>query len=234
MEESDRIKSSYEKRKKTDSSVYSYFNHGTLLMAQEKERELINLLKKFKFDNLYNKKILDVGCGSGGLLMDFIKYGANPENLFGIDLLNDRVNRAVERNPRIHYLCRDAAGLPYENEKFDIVIQFTVFTSILDQVIKKKISAEMLRVLNRNGIILWYDFLFDNPSNPDVKGIKKAEIQYLFDGNEVYLKKITLAPPIIRFVSAYSPAACYLLAKIPLLCTHYIGVIRKPQKGPER
>ena len=55
---------------------------------------LLRTLKRFKGLELLDKKILDVGCGSGGVLRDFIKYGALPENLYGIDLLEDRIERA--------------------------------------------------------------------------------------------------------------------------------------------
>ena len=56
----------------------------------------------------------------------------------------------------------------------------------------------MLRVLKKEGIILWYDFSYDNPKNPDVKGIKKEEIINLFPNCKFTFNKVTLAPPIVR------------------------------------
>jgi len=53
------------------------------------------------------------------------------------------------------------------------------------------------------------------------------EIQSLFPGCDVRLKRITLAPPLTRRVAPYSWLVCYLLSKVPFLCTHYLGVIRK-------
>ena len=35
-------------------------------------------------------------------------------------------------------------------------------------------------------------------------------------------------PPLARVLAPYSYLACYLLEKFPLLCTHYLGAIRKP------
>jgi len=67
--------------------------------------------------------------------------------------------------------CGDASRLPFKDGSFDIVMQFTVFTSILDREVKKAVATEMLRVLKADGIILWYDYHMNNPKNPDVKGI---------------------------------------------------------------
>ena len=48
-----------------------------------------------------------------------------------------------------------------------------------------------------DGIILWYDFIYNNPSNPDVKRVSKKEIINLFSGvDNIQFYKVTLAPPI--------------------------------------
>ena len=85
----------------------------------------------------------------------------------------------------------------------------------------------MLRVTKPDGLILWYDFLYDNPKNPDVRGVRKREIQRLFPGCSVGLRKVTLAPPIVRRLAARAWWLCTILEAIPLLRTHYLGVIRK-------
>jgi len=53
----------------------------------------------------------------------------------------------------IDFRCGNAEELPYEDESFDIVMQFTVFTSILDNEMKIRIAKEMLRVLKPKGIL---------------------------------------------------------------------------------
>ena len=45
--------------------------------------------------------MLEVGCGSGGNLRRMIDYGAPPENLFGFDLLPDRLRQARRQCPEI-------------------------------------------------------------------------------------------------------------------------------------
>lgn len=106
-------------------------------------------------------------------------------------------------------------------------MQFTVFTSILDTGMRRSIATEMLRVLKPDGIILWYDYHMNNPKNPDVKGVKKKEIHELFPHGQITLKRITLAPPITRLIAHRSWLICYLLEKLKVFNTHYLGVIRK-------
>jgi hypothetical protein len=92
---------------------------------------------------------------------------------------------------------------------------------------KWRVAAEMLRVVKGAGLILWYDFHVNNPWNRDVHGIRRHEIHQLFPSCQIQLRRITLAPPLVRFLGPYSWLSCYLLSKIPWLCTHYLGVIRK-------
>ena len=228
MNEVERIKKAYNKRKiQQKGKLYSYFNKGNLYIVQSRERIILDLLREFNFSKLSDKKILDIGCGDGGELRNFIKYGAKPKYLYGIDLLEDRIEIAEDVSPNINFRCGNALNLPYEDESFDIVAQFTVFTSILKKGIKKDIAKEMLRVLKKEGIIIWYDFSYNNPRNPDVKGIKKKEIINLFPNCKFNFNRVTLAPPIVRFIAPRSWLLCYLFEKLSFLCTHYLVIIRK-------
>ena len=92
---------------------------------------------------------------------------------------------------------------------------------------KEDVARQMLRVLKREGIILWYDYFVDNPQNPDVRGVRKKDIYDLFSDCKIYLKRITLAPPITRFLAPRSYLLSYLLESMRFLNTHYLGVIKK-------
>jgi ubiquinone/menaquinone biosynthesis C-methylase UbiE len=196
-------------------------------MVQHREWEIVKMLKRAGIRTLQDKKILDVGCGDGRELINLIRYGAKPENLYGIDLIEDRIIEAKKLHPFINFISGDASTLPYFNEYFDIVMQFTVFTSILDKNMKKKIAEEMIRVLKPDGIILWYDYYVNNPRNPDVKRVSKKDIYDLFPNCEIYLKRIILAPPITRLIARRSQLVCYILEKLKIFNTHYIGIIKK-------
>ena len=224
--EADRIEHAYDRRK--NSHLYSRFDPAYLFMVQEREQRFLALLARHGYASLDSKRILEVGCGSGDLLRDFIKWGARPENVVGIELLPERMTEAVELCPKAVSIHQgNAARLPFAEASFDIVVQSTVFTSVLDPGMKQELASEMCRVLKPDGLILWYDYHMNNPRNPDVKGVKRREIYSLFSNCDVYLERITLAPPIARRIASQSWLLCYVLSKFPWLCSHYLGVIRK-------
>lgn len=230
MDEIHRIKKAYAKRDRSNkwpSTRWSYFSPSTLFPHHQTERARISALKQNNFDELADKQILDVGCGYGGLLRNFVKYGATPGNCFGIDLLPDRIEEAEKISPNIDFRCGNAENLSFDNEYFDIVLSSTVFTSIFDKNMKRNIAREMIRVLKPTGLILWYDYHMDNPKNPDVRGVKKKEIHELFPDCDIKLERITLAPPLTRAIAPHSFLLCYLLEKIKILNTQYLGTIRK-------
>lgn len=228
MIEIERIKEAYEKRDLSGrSKLYSLFKPASLFTTHQREKEILKALSRFGISDLADKKILDFGCGTGGVLRDFIKYGAMPENCFGIDLLPDRIDTANKLSPNIDVRCGNGEKLPYEDALFNMVLCFTVFTSIFDEDMKRQIAEEMLRVLKPEGIILWFDYHMNNPQNPDVRGVKKKEIHGLFPNCEIHLKRITLAPPLARAIAPRSWLACYLLEKLKVFNTHYVGIIKK-------
>jgi ubiquinone/menaquinone biosynthesis C-methylase UbiE len=211
------------------SELYSWFNPGHLFMIQERERQVLRSLRARGAGSLPMTKILDVGCGNGYWLHEFIKWGARPENIVGVDLLPERIQAARRRCPEtVQFHCGNAARLNFPDSSFDLVIQSTVFTSILNCDLRHQIANEMIRVVKPGGAILWYDFHVRNRRNSDVQPVKKEEIYRLFQGCRIHLRRITLAPPVTRFFAPHSLFACYVLSKIPWLCSHYFGLIEKP------
>ena len=222
-----RIRKVYAQRHRNDAR-YSWLSSGYLFIMQERERQLLALLQRHSFVHLDSYKILEIGCGTGYWLREFIKWGARPAHIAGVDLLADRVTEAQKLCPEaVQLQCGSAAALTFPGETFHLVLQSTVFTSVLDAGLKQQMAAEMLRVVKREGLILWYDYHVNNPWNADVRGVKRQEIAQLFPNCLITLQRITLAPPLVRLLAPYSWLTCYLLGKIPWLCTHYLGVIQK-------
>ena len=223
----ERIQAAYARRRGID--LYSFFNPGHVFMIQSQDRAALRLLQRFGYHRKMSScSILEIGCGTGRWIQNFVEWGAHPENIVGVDLLLDRVEAARKRcHPDVRIIHGSAESLNFSDGTFDLVLQATVFTSILDQNLKKAMAKEMLRVLKPNGEILWYDFHMNNPWNPDVRGIPKREICALFKGCHIYLERTTLALPLTRFLARYSWLACYMLEKMKLFNTHYWCVIQK-------
>lgn len=64
-----------------------------------RERAIVEAFKRLGIHSLETKKILDIGCGAGGELRNLIRYGAQPENLYDIDLLPERIDMAKMISP---------------------------------------------------------------------------------------------------------------------------------------
>lgn len=224
-----RLKAEYEYRASNNlyKERYSFFNDATLLHVHSLERNLLALLKRHKFTSLAEKKILDVGCGSGGHLRRFLDYGALPANLSGIDLMAPRIEQARSLHPVINWSIGSAHELPYADASFDLVMSFVVFSSILDESLRQKIADEMWRVRKPGGLILVYDFVYSNPGNSAVVGISQRIVKQLFhrSGVRYDFRRLTLAPPVARLVA---PRAYWLASTLELcriLNTHMLGII---------
>lgn len=232
VEEIDRIREVYSRRDQVfPKDYYSLSEPWNLLVSQELERKILQVLRKSGMSPLATCKVLDVGCGKGDRLRGFVRYGALPENLLGIDISEHRVRQARLLNPSILVCCGNAEEIPARDASFDIVTHFTLFTSILDESMKRNIANDMLRVLKPAGLILWYDFRFANPRIKEVRRIGKKEIKRLFPGCFLQFHRLTLAPPIAKRVVKVSWPACLLLEKLPFLKTHYLVAISRKRSS---
>jgi len=225
-----RIRAAYARREHSvPKDRYSLFREENLLSHLELQREIVRLLRRSQHSHLEREQVLDVGCGRGFWLRQFVQWGAKPNNLYGIDLLEERVREGKQLCQEGTTLqCGDASKLEFEDNSFDLILQFTVFTSILDQQMKMKLATEMARVLKAGGAVLWYDYFVSNPYNPDVCGVTRKEILQLFPKLLISLKRITLAPPLGRAVAPFFPPLYRAMSTIKPLCTHYLGFFEKP------
>jgi SAM-dependent methyltransferase len=222
----DRIKAAYSRRRERGLDArYSPWASDVLFMRQDLERAVLKMLARNGFRHLEDVRILDVGCGTGGLLRTFVEYGAATENLVGVDLLKERVAEARRLSPQIDFRVANGARLPFEGDTVDLALAFTIFSSIPDPGLRKDVAAEILRVLRPGGGLLWYDFWI-NPVNPEVEALGLPEVRRLFGREPADARRVTLAPPISRFLAPRSLVACQLLAKIPFLRTHWLALVR--------
>jgi SAM-dependent methyltransferase len=100
-------------------------------------------------------RILDVGCGTGAAEVSLARLRLSQVDLFGVDLLVDRVRQALKVtrgvNARVGYAAADACHLPFPDGAFDS----TYCVAVLQHV--REISralAEFSRVTRPGGRVL--------------------------------------------------------------------------------
>jgi len=223
--ESRRVREVFANRKEPGDGALDLFR---LCAQQERQQALVLFFREIGLSSLNGLRILDVGCGSGGQLRRMTDFGAEPKHCFGIDLFTPSLARARRQNPNITFVEGSAAQLPFASDHFDLVFQYTVFTSVLDNQLRREIASEIHRVLRPGGYFIWYDFAYSNRKNPNVRGIGRREIRELLGAFHLRIQKITLAPPIGRKVAHVSTFLYRVLAAVPILRTHYFCFARKP------
>src|SRR5438105_3222754 len=83
--------------RRPSGGLYSILRPEVMLSTQELQRHLLVLLGSecgYTDADLSRLKLVDVGCGYGSHLLDFLRFGFAPQNLRGIDLLHERAAAA--------------------------------------------------------------------------------------------------------------------------------------------
>ena len=216
----------YARRAATDR--YSMLQPDVWQTVQERQRAMLRLLNRLGWRDLSALRLFEVGCGSGGNLLEFLRLGFAPQHLAGIELLAPRYAQARAVLPaRVTLHLGDAAVLDLPAQSQDIVFVSTVFSSLLDDAFQQTLAEAMWRWVRPGGGVLWYDFTLDNPRNPDVRGVTPARIRALFPHARMQSRRVTLAPPIARAVTKLHPGLYPVFNAVPLLRTHLLSWLGK-------
>lgn len=150
-------------------------------------------IKRYQFAEPYivNKKVLDLGCGTGYGSAELISMGA--KSVDAVDLSRSAIDFARAKYSRnsLSFKVADALNLPFKNNTFDCVVSFEVIKHVKDY---KKYLTEALRVLKNGGF-----FIF---STPNIKQYRQGTSHYHvkeFSSQELaqIFKKMNL--PLILF-----------------------------------
>jgi len=122
-------------------------------------------------------EVLDIGCGHG-LIHPYLRDAGC--RLTGIDVAENAIEMARQRNPHVHYDVYDGSRLPYPDETFDVLFTIGVMHHVaVDQ--RDTFVSEARRVLRPGGTFVVFEH---NKLNPLVQWIV-ARIP--FDRNAVLL-----------------------------------------------
>lgn len=228
-DECNKIVQRYNFRAKKDKA--NYYNIATpscRISACEKNEYFIRILyENFGYD-FVDKKYLEVGCGTGTNLANFISWGICPENLSGNDVFEPSICCARQRLPQSVKLQHgNFLDCLYDCKSFDVILFSTVLSSILDEKFQIECLNRSYDLLKKDGIVLLYDFKYDNPWNRDVRGIKLKKItipQTRWSCSK--FNNITLCPPLARKLEKL-PFLIKALTFLKVFNTHIVGFLKK-------
>jgi SAM-dependent methyltransferase len=224
--ETDAVAQRYARR--GDAGRYSYARPDVWQSVQERQRAMLRLFDRLGWRELGSRSVVEVGCGAGGNLLELLRMGFAPERMVGIELLPERIEHARHVLPAALRLVHgDATQADIAPASQDLVLQSTVFSSLLDDDMQRRMAQAMWRWARPGGGVLWYDFTMDNPRNRDVRGVPLARVRALFPDGRLQVRRVTLAPPIARAVCRVHPSLYPMFNALPLLRTHLLAWIEK-------
>jgi len=126
--------------------------YATADLRVQKARKIIACLEFVIGGKLKNKKILDIGCGSGIISCELSKYG---NEVVGIDVQSlsfQKYNETYKIKNCFDFVLCNGIALPFKSEYFDVVIANHVIEHVKKSS-RQKIISEAYRVLKPNGLL---------------------------------------------------------------------------------
>lgn len=229
--EQERLESVYGSRAYDSDPAYRDTEPSYLQRVQGLERQILRALSVAGTSrDLTSLEVLDYGCGNGLWMGRWLAWGADYRRLHGVDIRESAIDCARTRIPGVDFQSFDGSTLPYDDASIDLVSINLVFSSILSASVRRSCALDIQRVTKPGGLVLWYDFVVDNPKNPDVRGISASRARNIWAPFEPILQRhLTLAPPIARRVAPRSAfAATALESLVPPIRTHYFAAFQRP------
>ncbi len=159
-----------------------------ILAAETEKRKTINLI--------------DLGCGDGvqvHLINEFLKKEIPRRNIHGIDVSEDALIIAREKNAEGTFKKESVYATSFEDNFFDFTVSSDVIEHVQDP---QKMVAEAARITKKGGYVI-----FDTPikftENPlddmHVQEFFPGELKKLFERDEVAIVRMVQSHPFFYF-----------------------------------
>jgi ubiquinone/menaquinone biosynthesis C-methylase UbiE len=98
-------------------------------------------------------EVLEVGCGTG-VLTRVLAGLPEVDRVVGVDIAESLLDRARELAPDLEFAQADARSLPFDDERFDVVVFDSTFSHVPEP---ERAVAEAFRVLRPEGLLAAFD-----------------------------------------------------------------------------
>ncbi len=221
MSEIDRVRDVYAAYERTGRSARWTRDAAILAERAELLSDAVDAAAKGR--SLAGLRVLDLGCGRGDLKAELISAGLSAENIVGIDLLSERLAEAHANGQAV---CEGSGtALPFRSGSFDLVVMFTVLSSVSDDLVVDSIQREVRSVLAPGGSAIVYDMRVPSPGNPAVRPVTARRLDRWFSGWTRSSRSCTVVPQLSRRVAARPGPVYSVLARVPVLRSHIMSVL---------
>jgi ubiquinone/menaquinone biosynthesis C-methylase UbiE len=138
--------------------------------------------------DLQGKRVLDVGCAWGLRLNQLLGFNFQPQNMYGIDLLEPYIQQARRFNTSVNYEVMSATEMRYNDRYFDFSFACVALSAMLNEEIIDRALSEMCRV-SKDFVLIIDNF---DPSYEDhrdgilyFKGVDQRQIEKLTSRSDI-------------------------------------------------
>lgn len=140
MSKLEKIKDYYMKNNKPNQPDYYLLGWESESAQQKRFDALVNDL------NLDEKKILDIGCGTGNFLQ-YLERRFSDFKYTGVDILEHMINNAKSKKLNGRFICADIfKENPFSQNEFDVVFASGTFNINLEN--NKKFLVDAIKLFN--------------------------------------------------------------------------------------
>jgi len=188
----------FAKEKNVVMGAYApYYDLLTKILTLGREKKLrqleLDLVKISEGNN-----VLEVGCGTGTLSLLAKDRTGTSGKVCGIDAAPEMIQRAKmkanRQNKDVEFQVGDISNIPYDNNKFDVVMcSFMIFHISSEK--REKGFKEIFRVLKSNGAVVIVDTIKEEGIN-----ILNNSMKPLYSEIEQGFKKTGVLSPQLAFI----------------------------------
>jgi SAM-dependent methyltransferase len=166
----ERIKTVYEGKGDGRVPFWSPDNWGPLIpeiqFGEGQFRDLlIEALREHGLEtsDLAELSVIELGCGWGRNLHQFVELGIPARNIAGIDLIENFIAFGKSQNPAFNISVGDATRTDFGDSAFDIVLLHTVLSAITDRDVQANLLREARRLVRPAGLVIVFDIADSYP-----------------------------------------------------------------------
>ncbi|HEX8786462.1 MAG TPA: class I SAM-dependent methyltransferase [Telluria sp.] len=225
--EQDRINEVYRQWHGAGQRRDAWHRQDMLLREADRARALAALLPVTVGSDLSAMRAIDVGCGHGDFVRQLIAWGANPACLAGTELQPDRLEHArLHTAPGVRWHLGTLDVFP--DNSADLVSASTVFSTILDDDLRRALAGDMWRVLRPGGWALIFDLRYNSARNRSIRKVTDVELLRFWPAEQRHYRTLVLAPPLARALARLPRLLPELLASLlPPLRSHFFYMAQK-------